>query len=107
MSMPAAAKASRTAAGSPPGITGPFQPCGSPRKNWAASAPRAIASSSGWSTWKWAPIRTMLPKPSNRGLVPGARFRWSGNEAALGHADGQPDEAGDDAGDDHHALLAG
>ena len=38
------------AAGSPPGITGPFQPCGSPRKNWAASAPQAVASASGSGT---------------------------------------------------------
>ncbi len=47
------------ASGSPPGITGPFQPCGSPRKNWTASAPRAVASASGSSTWKWAPMRGM------------------------------------------------
>src|SRR5580693_6475686 len=97
MSTPAAAKASRIAAGSPPGMTGPFQPCGSPRKNWAASAPRAIASFSGLSTWKWAPMRTIHPSLVQR----------SGGEAALGQDEGQPDEPGDDAGDDQDPLLAG
>src|SRR5215472_15979103 len=96
MSTSAAAKASRMAAGSPPGITGPFQPCGSPRKNWAASAPRATASFSGWSTWKWAPMRAM-PRA----------YRGSGDEAALGQADGQADEPGDDAGHDDDPLLPG
>ncbi len=55
----AAAYASRTAPGSPPGITGPFQPCGSPRKNWAIRASQAIASASGSSVWKCPPMRTM------------------------------------------------
>src|SRR5689334_16584517 len=106
MSIPAAAKAALTAAGSPPGITGPFQPCGSPRKNWAASAPWAIASSSGWSTWKWAPMRAMHPRlaAEPRGS---AYPRRSGGEAALAQRDGQPDEPGDDAGDDQDPLLAG
>src|SRR5580692_1297467 len=102
MSTSAAAKASRMAAGSPPGITGPFQPCGSPRKNWAASAPQAIAASSWLSTWKWAPMRAMPPKPSGS-----ASCQRSGDEAALGQAEGQPDESGDDAGDDQDPLLAG
>src|SRR6266496_2926894 len=100
MSTSAAAKASRMAAGSPPGITGPFQPCGSPRKNWAAAAPRPVASVSGLSTWKWAPMRTMPPS-----LMPGTGCRPSGDEAALGQAEGQPDEPGDDAGHDEHPLL--
>ena len=44
--------------------SGPFQPCGSPRKNCARSAPRAAASAIG-STWStWAPIRS----PVERGV---------------------------------------
>src|ERR1700745_2615042 len=39
--------------------------------------------------------------------MPGDRWQRSGDEAALGHAEGQPDEPGDDAGDDQDPLLAG
>jgi len=48
----AAAYMSLTAPGSPPGITGPFHPCGSPRKNCATRASHATASASGSSLWK-------------------------------------------------------
>ena len=63
--MPASSAAARSA-GAPPSyaIFGPFQPCGSPRKNCARSAPRAAASATG-STWStWAPIRS----PVERGV---------------------------------------
>src|ERR1700723_2006704 len=99
------------ASGSPPGITGPFQPWGSPRKNWTASAPQAVASASGSSTWKWPPMRM---HGAYRGVPGGSSPRGQhslavalSDEAAAGQADGQSHESGDDAGHDDHALVAG
>ena len=111
MSMPAAAKASRMAAGSPPGITGPFQPCGSPRKT--GLRPRRGRSRRPAGCQRGSGLRCApCPEPSapclmlrglmTRGLMPAVR-----GQAALGHADGQPDEPGDDAGDNQDPLLAG
>src|SRR5215510_5664825 len=56
--MPAAANAARTSVGSP-GKVGAFQPCGSPRKNWTASEPIALAWASGSPSCRWAPIRVI------------------------------------------------
>src|SRR5580693_6419745 len=101
------------AAASPPGITGPFQPCGSPRKNWTAPAPMAIASASGSATWMWAPMRGMHrayfsgpgPRRRSRSTYP-TNPQYLSHEPTLGQADGQSDEPGDDAGHDDHALVA-
>src|ERR1700681_1734056 len=107
--MPAAAKLAATSSGSAPrGKVGAFQPCGSPRKNWAVCAPAACAAASGSSSWRWAPMRTMLPSLMGPQVKKAASEtgRRRSAEAAVRHAQAQADERGDDASHDEHALLS-
>src|SRR5664279_4281333 len=74
---PAASAAARSAAAPPAYATeGPFQSCGSPRKNWTTSVPRAAASATGSSCSTWAPICSAVMSGS-LGPVP-----WHGSTAA-------------------------
>src|SRR5580692_11530889 len=75
--MPARSKPSRSSSGSR-GNVGPFQPCGSPRKNWTASASMACACARGSPSCRCAPIRVICrayrPRPTARAHgAPGRR----------------------------------